>query len=354
MRILDRYLGRAVIFGTVTALLMLVSLDVFFAFINEMDDVGRNGYTVLRAIYVTLLTTPRRIYDLFPSAVLLGSLLSLGNLAAHSELIVVRAVGIGKTQVILSVLKAGLILMLISVVLGEVVAPESEQRAQNLRRVGESERLTLKTRDGLWAKDGNRFLNVREVFPDLRLGTIRVYEFDDDLRLTRATFANGAFYQNKNWVVQGIRQSVIDEQGVSTRALAQEIWPRLLAPELFDVIVVKPEQMSASTLYRYVGYMNDNALDADRYELAFWTRFTTPLSSLVMLLLAVPFVFATNRAGAAGQRLFIGIVIGVVFYLVNRMLNNLSLVYGLPPTVGAFAPLLIFAAVGAVAIRRVR
>lgn len=352
MKILDRYIGTSVILGTLGALLFLVSLDVVFALISEIQDIGRSGRTALQAAYITLLTTPRRIYEFFPSAVLLGTLLSLGNLAAHSELVVIRAVGVSRNQIILSVLKAGVLMMIVSVLLGELVAPVSEQQAQNLRKVGDSQRLTLKTADGLWAKDGNRFLNVRDVFPDLRLARIRVYEFDEQRRLVKATYAESATYQNKRWLLKGLRHSKISEDAVETSVAGEEEWDRLLAPELFSVIVVKPEQMSAWKLFRYVNYMKENGLDAGRYELAFWTRFTTPLSSLVLLLLAIPFAFGSIRSGGIGQRLFIGILIGVTAFLVNRLLNNVSLVYGLPPILGAALPLLLFTGVALFAIRR--
>ncbi len=355
MKILEAYLGRTVIWGALAAMTVLLVLYTFIDFVNEAEDIGKQGMTVLQAGYLTLLAVPRRVYEIFPAAVLIGSLIGLGNLAAHSELIVMRAAGISIRRVVFSVLKTGVLLMIVAVLIGEYVAPVSEQYAQQLRKVSTTaKQISLKTRHGLWARDQNRFINVKQVFPDQRLGNIRVYSFDAERRLTESVFAKKAVYQDGGWLLSGISRSLISDEGVTTRREQQERWETLVSPDLFDVIVVKPEQMSAVRLAKYVAYLKENGLETRRYALAFWTHFTTPLSSLVMLLLAVPFVFGSVRAGGAGQRLFIGIIIGLIFHMLNRALNNLALVYGIPPIIGAFMPLLIFVAIGLLAIRRLR
>lgn len=352
MRLIDRYLGRTVILGSVLALTILAAIASLLEFINEVEDVD-SGYSLLQAVFYVLLTLPQRIYDLFPTAVLVGSLMSLGGLAANSELVVIRAAGVSIPRIIWSVLKAGLAITVIAVLLGEWAAPEAGQRARNLQNASQSERTSLRTGDGLWAKDGQRFINVRSVYPGLRLSDLRIYRFDGQ-RLVRATHARSAVYEEDHWILRDVRHSAISPNGVEARRKAQERWERLLPPALFNVLTADPERMPAWVLYRYIGYLEENELDADTYKLAFWTHFTTPLSALVMLLLAVPFAFGSWRASGAGQRLFIGIVIGLVFYLFNQMFNHLSLVYGLTPWMGAFLPIMMFLVIGLVALRRVR
>lgn len=352
MRRLNGYIARSVIGGTLLALLVLTGLDTLFAFIGEMDDMGgRDG--LAQALVYTSLTVPRRAYELFPTCVLLGSLLSLGTLAANSELIAMRAAGVSIARIVRSVLRAGVMMLVLAVVVGELVAPASEQRAQTLRAMAHSEQMHMRA-GGLWAKDGQRFLNVGAVMPDLRLLDLRIYELDDARRLIRLTEVDAARYEGDRWVLSGIRRSHVSEEGVRGEYAEEERWTRLLAPELFNVLAVEPRQMSAAALARYVGYLSDNRLDSAHYELAFWLRFSTPLSSLVMLLLAIPFVFGSLRTGSAGQRLFIGLLIGVGFHLLNRTLNHMGIVYGLPPLLSASLPLLIFFGVALLALRRVR
>lgn len=353
MRLIDGYLGRAVIMGTLIALSILVAIAAAIDLLGELQELG-GEYTWLQAVAYTLYGTPQRIYEFSPSALLLGALLGLGDLAAHSELMVLRAAGVSVLQVALSVLKAGAAVMLIAVILGEWVAPAGEARAYQVQRSAQSEVVSLKARHGVWAKDGRRFIHVQDIFPDLRLAHIRVYEFDDALRLTRASFAARAEFTDGQWQLYEVRHHFIEAQGIKTTAYAQEQWARLLAPEWFDVLVIKPEEMAVGALAKYIDYLKQNELDAARYELALWTRFTIPVSGLVMLLLALPFVFGSTRAGSAGQRLFIGALLGVSIYLLNRILNHAALVVGLPPILGAVLPVLPFLAASIMMLRRVR
>ncbi|MBI5041398.1 MAG: LptF/LptG family permease [Gammaproteobacteria bacterium] len=174
MRILDRYIGRTVIAGTLLALFILLAVELFFSFANEIQDIGKGRYTLTDAFVYVGLTIPRRVHDLFPMAALLGSLLSLGTLAANSELVAIRAAGVSVTRIALSVLKAGAILLVIAAAIGEWVAPRTEQLAQQRRVLAQSEAITFRSEHGLWARDGDRFINIKRILPDGRLAGVQV------------------------------------------------------------------------------------------------------------------------------------------------------------------------------------
>ncbi len=354
MKLLERYLGRVVVGGTIMGLLLLVSIDTLMDFVNEMDDVGEQGYTFFRAVLYILLTTPQRIYELFPFAMLLGSLLSLGNLAANSELVVMRATGISVIRIIGSALKTGLILTLAVMLLGEFVAPIGEQKAKNLRNLTTAKRMKLSSQGSLWAKDGDRFLHIKDVFPDMRLGRIQVFEIDEEGRLTEFIRAKSAIYVNSTWELNNIMHWHIKPDSITKKRFKKEQWDRLLSPDLFEVVAVKPKHMSATKLYRYVEYLEQNGLDSSQYKLFFWTRFTIPLSGLVMMLLSMPFVFSFQRTGGAGQRLFVGVLIGVVYHLSYQSFIKLGLLYSVPPLAAAVLPIFVTLVIASLFIHRLR
>jgi lipopolysaccharide export system permease protein len=354
MNLLDRYLGRSVVVATLLALCVLVAVDSFIDFIDELNDVGQHGYTIGRAIYVTLLSLPQGCYDFFPTAALLGGLLGLGGLAAGNELVVFRASGVSVIRIVAAVLKTGMLMVMVVILIGEMIAPVGQQRAQDLKKRSQEGAFSLREKDGLWARNGSRFINVKEVYPGLRLGDVRVYTVDEEQRLVEAVFAGSAIFRGGKWLLRQVSRSTISHAGVATEHAARQVWTRLVAPQLLRVIVVKPEDMSAWRLAQYIHYLQVNHLAAERYELAFWTRFASPLSTLVMLLLALPFVFGPPRSGSTGQRLLIGALIGLSFHLFNRAFNHLALVYGLEPLLGAILPVVLFAVVGMVAVARIR
>jgi len=354
VRILDRYIGVAVIVGALTTLLVLVGLSGFFAFVGEMGDIGKGQYGLVEAIQYVLLTLPRRVYELFPMASLIGALLGLGAMAGHSELVVIRAAGVSLLRIGRSVLQAGLVLTLAAVVIGEFIAPPAEQEAENLRSLAQSDRITFKGRYGFWARDGSSYLNIQQILPGRRLSGVSIYELDEQHRLHTATRAETAVYEGDSWILEDVRQSIISPEGVRTKTFARASWDSLLEPDLLNVVVVKPESLAAWDLLTFIRYLETNGLDSGRYELAFWVKVVLPLSSLVMVLLSMPFVFGPLRSTGAGQRILVGVLIGISFYLINKTLTHLSLVYGYSPALSAAAPSLVFLAVAVYALHRVR
>ncbi len=359
----DRYLGRTVFIGTLFALLVLFSIDSIIDFINDVESVDERGFTFGHVMLRLMFEMPQRLYEFMPTALLLGALIGLGGLAAKSELVALRSVGISKLRIIWSVLKVGVVLIGISVWVGEMVVPTSQGYVNSLSKSQvrdankESEnsdikKISLRSKYGIWVRDNNRYINAQEIYPDYRMRDVWIYELDDEYKLKRASFAKQAVYENDVWKLSDIRHSLISTSGVETVAAEEEHWQRLVSTELFDVITVKPEHMGAVKLKKYIGYLEDNELDSKRYQLAYFNRFAVPLSGIAMLLLAVPFVFRSVRAGGLGQRVALGIIIAVMFNLLSRVLSNTSVVYDIPPLIGAFLPTMIVIIIATIAIRK--
>ncbi len=352
MNILDRYIATTVISSSLMTLLVLASLAAFFSFLGQLGDLSET-FGVWQAAEYVILSLPRRAYEVFPTSVLLGSLLGLGALASNSELVVMRASGLSVRRITLSVIKAGVILMLIAIFLGEVIGPPGEQQAQTRRADAQSKSISLQGDYGFWARDGSRFVHIRQVLPGTRLEDITIYEYNDHHELQSVTRADSARYEQDKWLLTDILQSKISTQGVTTHKIENTYWDSLLKPEVLDVLPVQPENLSAISLNKYVKHLQDNNLDSRRYELAFWIKLVTPLSVLVMLLVSMPFVFGPLRSSGTGQRILIGVLVGMGFFLLNQALNQIGLVYGFSPFLSAILPSIIFTVTGMYALKRV-
>lgn len=353
MSILDRYIARTIVSGTLMTLLVLGSLLAFVDFVSEIGNVGKGQYTVLDAATYVLLSLPKRLYELFPTAVLLGSLLSLGTLASNSELIVVQAAGISIMRIVRAVLQAGLIVVIMVALIGELVVPHSERKAQTIRAVALKQNISL-GQHGFWAKDSQLYINVGRVYPDYQLGNLEIYELDENKQLKQLIHAQSAYYKNGSWLLKNVQRTQILGEGIVSDQLKTLEWPRLLNPDLFNVVSVKPATMSAIDLYRYSSYLRTNDLDASHYQLAFWIKVMTPISSMVMLLIALPFVFGSQRSTGSGYRVLVGLLLGIGFFMLNRTVNHLGQIYGVYPFVSASAPVILVAIAGMFAIRKVR
>lgn len=354
MKILDRYIASTVIGGTLMALLVLGSLLAFVDFVSELDDVGQASYTLTNAFTYVLLGMPSHMYELFPTAVLIGTLMSLGALASSNELVAMRAAGISVASISRWTLQAGLFLALLVALTGEFIVPISERQAQTVRASALKENITLGGKHGFWIRDGQRYLHAKRVYNDMKLGNVYIYEMNDKKHLQRVTYAQSAVYDQDNWVLNHVRRSNFEASDVTTEDHETLPWPNLLNPDLFSVLSVQPENMSVVDLYRYSQYLRSNDLDAGQYILAFWIKVVTPLASMAMLLIALPFVFGSSRSGSAGARMLIGLLLGIGFFIANKAINHAGQVYGLPPFLSAAAPIALVTLAGLMAMRRVR
>ncbi|MEZ5452022.1 MAG: LPS export ABC transporter permease LptG [Thiothrix sp.] len=354
MNILERYIWKSVLSSILITWLALLLLDRFFALLAEFGDTSPDThYGSLQAVYYILMGVPRFMYDYFPTATLIGSLLGLGNLAANSELTAMRAAGVSIRQIVMMTLKLGLVLVLLVFVLGEWIAPRTELAASSFKLQMQQKQLAV-SEQGVWVKDGDRILNIAKLWSEKKLEGISVYTINPEAgRIDSITHAVSAERDASGWTLHEVERKTILADSIQQEKLAQEHTDKLLPEQVLTIAAVKPNQLAASELASFIRHQRDNELSSDRFEQAFWQHFTTPLSTLVMLIIAAPFVFSFQRNAGAGQRIFIGIIIGIVFFLFNRILANVGIVYGIPPLLSATLPLLVFLVGGVWMLRRV-
>ena len=354
MKILNRYLWNATLQGLFIAWLALVILDVFFAFINEAGKTNAL-YSSTQAFVYLIYTIPARFYEFFPTATLIGTLLGLGNLAANSEFTAMRAAGVSIRNIIFSILKLGLFLAVIIFVIGEWVVPTTDLHARNFKAHLKNKNIVLVENAGLWIKDKNSIISIGNVLSNQRLSDISIYTFKNDYSgLESLTFIKDAEAGKAGWNFKKVITTTFEKTRVTKTREASTNNTNFIDPKILDVATIDPNQLSSSALNKIINYQKENSLRTDKYELIYWKKFSIPISALVMLILAMPFLFGSNRGGGAGQRVFIGIVVGIVFYLANRSANELGSVYGFSPLVSAFFPSLLFLGVGLFAINRIR
>lgn len=353
MKTLDRYIGRSVIISILVSLLVLLILVGFVTLMDELGEVGKGDYTTADVFLYVLLVLPRRAYEVFPMAVLLGSLIGLGGMASNSELVAMRAAGVSLARIIGSVLKAGLLAMVVVVLIGEVIAPNAEQSAQRMRASKMANQIILRSDHGFWARDGSSFVNIRKILPGSQLKDIYIYEYSPQQQLKIATHADFAQYQDDHWLLKGITQTQFIEQGVRSLQLDEATWDSMLSPSILDVIVVLPTMLPVWGLYEYISFMHENGQEATVYEVAFWGKLISPLVTLLMVFLSVPFVFGTLRSVGIGQRIFLGTLLGLAFFLLNKVFGHMAVVYDLNPLVSASFPGLLFLCVAVWFVRRV-
>lgn len=354
MKILQRYIAKTILSSTALVLLVLLGLYTFMDFITELDDLGKGQYQIGNIAAYLALSMPKRIYELLPIAALLGSVVGLGNLASQSELVAIRAAGVSVNQINKAVMIVAILLMVVAVIMGEVIRPVAEQKAREIQSVAQTGTVGSRSEHGFWTRDGYHFNHIERILPDGRFAGISIYEFDSQNRLRIVTKANEALYEDKSWTLFDVVQSTIDEQGVQVRAVEHARWKSQLNPGMVNIVVVPPELLPVWSLMEYVAYLKANQLAVEQYQMAFWMKVMMPISSAVMVFLAVPFVFGPLRSAPIGGRILAGALVGIGFYLFNQSFQHIGLVFGVLPWLTAAFPTVVFAIFGIYMMKRVR
>ena len=341
---IERYLRRQISAAVGFVLLGFLALFAFFDLIGELRELGNGNYELRQIFTVVLLWVPAHAYELFPISVLIGTLYVLAHLSSNSEYTVMRASGLSPLRAVAALAKLGVIFALATFAVGEWVAPFSEQAAQQVRmRAMHSLIGGQDLRSGLWLKDGRSFINVREARDARRLTGIRVYEFDSGQRLQLLSEAARAEYAgNGKWRLFEVAQTRFGADGPGTQRLAEAEWRTAVNPELLNVLIVAPERMSAWKLFKYTEHLAGNRQKTGRYEIALWKKLFYPLAVLVMMALALPFAYMHARSGMVGVKVFLGIMLGIFFHMINSLFSHIGLLQAWPPVAAAALPGLLF------------
>jgi lipopolysaccharide export system permease protein len=350
---IDRYIVRAVLLATSLVMAVMLVLALVITFIGEQGDVGQGHYTALGAFVYALLNLPQQAWELMPIGVLIGSLLGLGQLARGSELIVLRSSGVSVARIAGSVLIAGFVLLAVELVLGELLAPPLLQTAKQDKAL---ERFSIANfGGGAWVRDGDLILDVRGLSATGRFGGMLVFELSPDHRLVaigRAAYASAG--RNGHWQLSGYRQSEFTPGGVVASTAGERTLTTHVTAGFLDLASALPQNLPARALWTVIEYDRANALDATPYVFAFWSRVARTLAIVLAALLAIPFVLGLLRSAAQGSRMLAGLLIGLGFFFLQRMIESGAVVFHLNPIVLAWLPTALLAAVTLSLLARAR
>lgn len=353
-KVVDKYVGRNVASMVVFCTIGLVSLSSLIKFVDQLRNVGRGEFDFVACMQYVLLTVPGQIVMFFPLGVLLGTVLALGNLASTSELIAMQALGKSKMRIVWSACKSVIPLIVAIMLTSEFVVPDFEKRAESLISEAVSNGQVAVTSRGIWFREGNSFINIAYFMSDGDLQSVTRYVFSSTIpkRLIRSESASKGSWKDNKWEMEDIKIISYEDDVISRSTKERDIWDINLTPNNVEVVGVHANELSITGLHEYINYVTKNGQKADRYILELYRKVISPITVLVVLLLASSTIFGPLRSSSMGARIVVGILVGFTFYAVNEILAPFTIFYGVPPIIGAVMPTLIVLAVSVVLLRR--
>lgn len=372
MKVLQRYFFSEILQAVVFVLFAFLALFLFFDLMGELQSVGQSGYRLQHAFLYVLLGLPNYAYELMPIAALIGTIYVLAQLAARSEFSIMRVSGLSIGAVAWMLSKIGLVLVVCTFLIGEFASPFTARVASALKLHAQGSSYSQGFRSGLWTKDvikndsdkiiGTRFINANQLQSDGQLQGVKIYELDTDFRIIGFKTADLAQYVGPNlWrlktVIESTYPNITFDDNVAPRAVLNRLSSQEMksdvTPEILSVLFADPDKMSAIDLAAYTKHLAENKEKTERYEIALWKKITYPFAIFVMMALALPFAYLHVRSGGVSLKIFIGIMIGVVFQLINNLFSHLGLLNTWPAPMTAVLPSLLFMCAAVAALLRV-
>ncbi|MBL0715265.1 MAG: LPS export ABC transporter permease LptG [Desulfosarcina sp.] len=344
---IDLYIGRNTLQGCFLMLAALVILFSFLELLSQLNDVGKGQFRLVDAFIYVALTIPKQAVILMPMSALIGSTVALGMMADHHELTAMQAAGISVQRISLAVVGTSLILMLIAIFLTEFVAPPLDQYARLRRSEARYGRTALMSKNGFWVRQDRFFIHVGGSFSARQATEVELFELDEAGRIRQFIYARTATMQeDRSWLLEGVSQQVVRDDIIHHENIGQYRLDHFLTPDQMQILKLPPDSLSLSALYEYPRGLEDLEQNAEVYEYAFWQKICQPVTTAVMVLFALTFIFGPVRVRSAGKRIATGVLVGIMFYFLNQILGHVGLLFNLPPVLTTLAPvglILLFA-----------
>lgn len=355
MTLVREYLGRAMLRATVLVLAVLLALGGFIEFVGQLDDVGAGNYGIAQGVAYAVMKLPEMAFVMLPMAVLLGGLLGLGALANGSEMIALRAAGVAPSDLARAILATGVVVVLFGLLLGLYLSPPIERYSRQFRTFAMHGPSGLASTESAWVRDGDTIMNLSRMGDPTSFGGVYLFRLGPGGQLVSMARADSAeISEGREWTLNRFMESRFTDAGVSVRRERRFAESTGLNPQILGLTVVRPEALNGYALWRYIGYLKENGLDAQRYEVAFWGRIASAVAIAPMCVLAIAFTFGHMRRAGTGARMLIGILIGLVYFLLSRALADGGRVFDLNAIVVGWVPTVLLTAAALLALVRAR
>lgn len=352
MKLMDLYIAKTVFFAVFVVLLIIIGLDSVFSFVAELEEIQAD-YQIQQALFYILLTTPRRVYEFIPISTLIGCLIGLGALANTSELTVMRAAGISVLRIVYAAVKPVLAFVVLALLLGQFVVPATEQYAQSerTRQIDGSE--ALSSEHGYWFRDEDSYIHIKAIQPNGVLYGVARFRFNKNQQLVASDYSERALFQGDHWVLFQVNETRLHMNQTVTKQHTSMRWESDITPDFLSIVALKPDHLSITGLLNYARNLAAQGLESGEYYFAFWKKVLQPVATIVMVFIAISFIFGPLRSVTMGQRITAGVVTGLGFNYAQELLGHVSIVFSVSPLIAAGIPILICFAAGVYLLKRV-
>jgi len=317
---------------------MLLAIYLIIESFDKARYLG-HGLTPHLMLEYMMMKIPFLISEFMPIIVLVGVSAYLIEISRHHEIVALRAAGLGTGTIIAPLLMIATLAAMLSFVIGEWIAPITNQRLDTIEQV--NIRHQPGSKQGVqWLRDGHRFFRLKPLADNQF--ALTMIETDAHGHWLRRIDSPRASYHPPAWQMHDLKISSPTVQGGMTFETRKQLTlPSAVSPE--TTALPSPRHMDFLQLHRYIGDLEHAGLSAGAYRYALQRKFSAPLACLVMIFLAAALCIGVgDRNRNISVSLALSISLGLLFYIIGNTGHLLAGSERLPAAFAAWLPTLVF------------
>jgi len=356
MKIRDRYITKILLSYTLVVLLVWLSIYSFFNFLEELDSIGNVDYTVLEAIKYILLKIPEVAYKQASPVILLGCVLGMGYLATTDQLVVLRASGNSIFKLSVLTIKAALFFVFVIIALGEIFAPLASEEAEKGRAKALGQSIASQSQEGFWIREGSNYINVKNNIDGSFFTDVTIYQISPSNKIETIIIAESANLDGTSIVMNNTNIISINEINGSVEITSKKrnSYNKTISfdQDLIDSLKKEPKELTTWNIIKQIQFLSKNKQASSTFEVELYKRLIKPATLIAMILLAMLFIFGSNRDASLGRKIFLGVTLGLSFELISRISGALSLSFNFSPLMSAVLPTLVITVLAIILLSR--
>jgi len=313
--------------------------------LSYLEDILKYKVSINTLLQYYLSYLPVIFVQVTPFSCLLATLYTFAKLNRDNEIIAMRASGISIIGVSKTVIILATILSLSILWVNDRFVPKALSLNQSIKYQFEGKHKASQKKETISNLSmyglGNRLFFINKFSPSTNtLEGIIILEQDNHQNITRKIVANKGEYINGSWTFFQCITYDFDLNGQikgEPRYSDEEIVSIPEGPNEFLTQRQKPELMSIAQLNDYIWKLSKSGAEkvVENLKVDLYQRYTAPLTTLMIVLLGIPFSLRMRRRATGVSSLGVSILAAFIYYVLNAVCIALGKSGILPPIISA-------------------
>jgi LPS export ABC transporter permease LptG/LPS export ABC transporter permease LptF len=346
-RVLDHYIIKEFVFIAVFVLISVLAIFDIVEIFEKIDDIFENKSSILYLFKYLYYEQPQILGYIIPVAILITTLLTIAIMTKNNEITAMKAAGISIFRIIRPLIIIGLVASALNFFLHEDVIPEANRQTKKIWEIDVNKNVPkgLSTQNQIWYRaEGNKIFNIKLMIGDVNtMFGVTIFEFDKQFAIQQIFVADSAKWNEKGfWDMRKVRiRKFLADGNIDIKEYNSMTYKTVETPADFMKEDQVPEEMNISELKKYIVKLEQAGYSTNEQKTKLHNKLAVPLTSLIMVLIAIPFALKVGKSGAMAG-IGVSIAIGISYFVIHAGFLAIGYSGRIPPLMAAWTANILF------------